>query len=583
MPIRNSYGDPHIAEAFDNLGKMFKPPTGSDLYGYAHAATAKAELARKSAAFANINAGTGTAADYAAAGIPDPSKQFGIADMYRRSQQPGAKPEDLDAGSYAVHGNANNTFEGQGRDLKSKERNKLIEERTKVVTSGMTPVAQGATRFVPPTAVPILGYDAPAAQPVAPPDPFAGAPAGIASLYAGGPAAADVSVDAPATSGIGSMFGPAPLPSAPAAPQTRGPLPLGMTQTGNIDVKPGERVVKPDGSVLEGSDKPQTLDQWKAQEAAGLRKTNVLDDPAMRALIMGTTPIESVVTPEGNRNVYRPDSIGQEPTPDDTKAVKPILTNYKLPDMGGKPGYAGTAVYDPVVGYKDSQTAEKLPPGAVTYTANLTGDKAGTGLGPTTANTTDAVKRGAEVTRTLDTLDLYEGLVKNNPGAIGLPGLIRGTAQNAVGVLKDASQAFGKSIPQVDAAAGELREGLRKVAPAIFDKSIPEAAFLQGTLAYALARTENPSGEVSRQAYERALERMKGGYLTNTDSAMASVGAMRQVLNAELAAINATRNPATARTDVGFRDPGGAPAAPSAPGAVEKWTRGPDGQPVRAQ
>lgn len=336
MPIRNSYGDPNIAKAFDNLATMFKPPTGTEMYGYAHAASAQAEMARKKQAFDNINSGNGTVADYAAAGIASPATQYGVAKMFEQSQRPGARPEDNDAGSYAVHGNANNTFEGQGRKLKSDERNKLIEERTKVVVAGMSPVDRNAIRHVPPTAVPILGYDPPAATAAPAPDPYAGIdpskPSGIASLYAAGggaPAADPVAtpVEAPATpanSGIGSMFGPSPASLASKPPVMVPPPRAGMTQEGVMEVKPGERIVKPDGSVLEGSDKPQTLDQAKANELNALRKSGVIDDKTMSAIIFGTTPIESVVTPNGVRNTLRPDAVGQEPAPDDKMKISEI-------------------------------------------------------------------------------------------------------------------------------------------------------------------------------------------------------------------------------------------------------------------
>lgn len=110
---------------------------------------------------------------------------------------------------------------------------------------------------------------------------------------------------------------------------------------------------------------------------------------------------------------------------------------------------------------------------------------------------------------------------------------------------------------------------MKGVAPQLFDPSIPEIQFLQGTLAYSLARTENPSGEVSRQAYDRALERVGGGgILANQQSALASVQALRKVLGTQLEGIRTLRAPGTGRTDTSFQTPAQAPAAP---GTVRKY------------
>lgn len=340
-------------------------------------------------------------------------------------------------------------------------------------------------------------------------------------------------------------------------------------QVGAIEMKPGEVTTTPDGRVFRGDPKPLSLDETKARELAGLRQSGQITDAAMNAIIFGNTPVDTINTPEGPRNVFRPDSVGKEPTL--TDATKAQLANYQTPDKRN-----GTARFDPARGWVDSQTGAPLPEGTVTYSATAQGKKDDV-LGTTTANTTAANNRAAEVTRTLDTLDLYEGLIRNNPGVVGLPGLIRGTAQNAVAMTADLARSFGKTVPQLEAATAEVRNGLKNVAPEYFDPAIPEAQFYQGTLAYALARTENPSGEVSRQAFERAREIVKGGALSNPEQILATIGAFRKQAQNELSAIGALRDPKTARTDTGYRAPNG-----TAP-VVEEWTRGPDGKLMRAK
>jgi hypothetical protein len=322
---------------------------------------------------------------------------------------------------------------------------------------------------------------------------------------------------------------------------------------GQISVGQGETVRTAAGETIKGTEKPLTDAELKATILGGLPKNE------QRAAALGSVPVEIVQTPDGPQNVFRPDSVGKAPVLNETNAPKPQIANYKTPT-----GAIGTAKLNPDGAWYDTQSGEKLPAGIQTYTANLTGDKTGTGLGgPTTANSTAANNRAAELTRTLDTLDLYENLVRNNPGVVGLPGLIRGTAQNAVAVTQDMAKSFGKSVPQLEAATAEIRNGLKNVAPEYFDPHIPEAEFYKGTLAYALARTENPSGEVSRQAFERAHARVAGGMLTNPDQILATTGAFRKTLQTELGAIGVLRDPKTARTDTAYRG-AGAPATPAA-------------------
>ena len=291
---------------------------------------------------------------------------------------------------------------------------------------------------------------------------------------------------------------------------------------------------------------PKPLSETEARGAL-IQNAPPLTDQQLIALTMGTTPVENIVTPEGPRTVLRIDAVGQEPYFNKGAEAKPELYSYRTPD-----GRSGTAILQTDGGLVDSQTGQALPEGTRAAKANVQGT-AEEVLAPTTANATEANRRRAELTRTLNTLDLYQGLLTNNPGAIGLPGLIRGTAQNAVEVAKDLASSFGTSTPQVQEFATDIQNGLKNVAPELFDPSIAEASFYQGTLAYALARTENPSGEVSRQAYDRALDRVQGGFLQNTASSKAAVDAFRKVLETELSAISTLDDPSKARTDTSYQ------------------------------
>jgi hypothetical protein len=90
-------------------------------------------------------------------------------------------------------------------------------------------------------------------------------------------------------------------------------------QVGAIESKPGEITTAPDGRIFRGDPKPLSLDETKAREMQGLRASGNISDGMMRAAIFGNTPLETVQTPDGPRNVFRPDAVGQAPLPDQAK------------------------------------------------------------------------------------------------------------------------------------------------------------------------------------------------------------------------------------------------------------------------
>lgn len=487
MPVRRNsyYNDPSIGEAFNNLAGMFKVPSGTDLYGYAHAAATRAKEAR-------------------------------LSDMFKVVTDPNTPRETIDRyGIGAGAFNPNQSFYSVDQSNATSRANNAadntraidvarINEGGQLDRAMIAPVAAGATRFLPPT---------------------------IAEMY--------------------------------SVPQQ---------QVGNIELKPNEITVTADNRRLEGKDIRST-DQVRAGWMQNAALNGDLTQNAINAIVMKDVPLEVIRNADGTvQNVFRPDAAGKVPVLNEEKAGKAQLANYKKPGGGGE----GTARFDQNTNaWHDTQTNERLPAGTITYGANVQGKKDDV-LSATTSNQSDATKRAAEVTRTLDTLDLYEGLIRNNPGVVGLPGLIRGTAQNAAATAADLAKAFGKSVPRLEEATKEIRSGLQNVAPEFFNPAIPEASFYQGALAYALARTENPSGEVSRQAFDRALERMRGGVLSNPDQILATIGAHRKLLQAEQGAIGTLREPKQGRTDTQFRDP-------QQPAPVERWERGPDGALRRAQ
>jgi hypothetical protein len=328
---------------------------------------------------------------------------------------------------------------------------------------------------------------------------------------------------------------------------------LPPVQAGNIAASQGERITTPDNRVIEGAAKPLTDAELKAQILSGLPVNE------QRAAVLGQTNVENVVGEGGIPEiVFRSDAVGRQPYFNKGAEAKPQNAVAVMPDGQQVPALQGQDGR-----WVHAQTGTPLPENIKIFDLpKATGTAADVGLAPTTANETAANNQEAEVTRALNLLDIYQNAVSNNPGSIGLAGLVRGTAQNATQTAIDLAQAFGKTAPQVAEAANEVRAGLQAVAPEFFDTSIPEIDFLQGTLAYSLARTENPSGEVSRQAFERVKG---GGLLANKASALAAIEANRKVLNSQLEGIRTLRAPGSGRTDTSFRQPAGSEAP------VEKW------------
>lgn len=315
-----------------------------------------------------------------------------------------------------------------------------------------------------------------------------------------------------------------------------------------------------------GAPKPLTESEFKAQQQQRLLESGQLNDQMLLDTILGAeTPVQAV-GPNGEPMFMSPGEAVRTGAPayvNKGAQAKPQNAVALMPDRKTRV----PAIQGPDGKWVHAQTGQQLPEGIEIFDLpKAEGSAADVGFAPTTANQTSANNQEAEVTRALSTLDLYENLISNNPGSIGLVGLIRGTAQNTAATLQDLAASFGKSAPELEAAANTIREDLAGVAPEFFDPSIQQAEFLQGALAYGLARTENPSGEVSRQAFERALERVRGGgLLANQQSAKAALGAYRSVLQSQLDAIRTLRAPGTGRTDTNYQPPAGGG------GPVEKW------------
>lgn len=267
------------------------------------------------------------------------------------------------------------------------------------------------------------------------------------------------------------------------------------------------------------------VDQQQAGSQAPLSDTQVqgaarqqlMDDglltPEMQLeAIMGERAPVQVAGPNGPQYATPGRATREGLTPYNAPSNAAVQTeNYTLPDGAG----GGTAVFDPTINnWRDTATREPLPQGSRTYTGQLQGGSGDTGFGATNSNLTEA-------TRLESSLDAAQALVGNvrsvlaeNPNVAGIPGRVKGVVQSLTSSAQQVAQAYAEEAPDM---AISLDEARRIVGPALqgYDPSIQRVASAVYDLAYMRAQIGNPGGEVSRQAFERALESFGQTYLSS--------------------------------------------------------------------
>lgn len=205
--------------------------------------------------------------------------------------------------------------------------------------------------------------------------------------------------------------------------------------SGAMKLNPGEQVYLPNGAVLDGPAKPLSETELRAKEYERLRAAGLLTDTQILDLTLGGN---APVTVDGaNGLVYM--SPGEATRTGAKVGVKstaaPETQNYITPD-GAK---TGTAVYDPLQGWKDTQTGLPIPEGSRTFSTANTGDASATG---TVKNTEFDTKMGliaAEMAPGIAVLaDAFNGGQSVSQGALAF--------QSAFGdnpALKNIAQSLG--------------------------------------------------------------------------------------------------------------------------------------------
>lgn len=176
----------------------------------------------------------------------------------------------------------------------------------------------------------------------------------------------------------------------------------GNPTTGLVKLSPGEQVTLPDGQVLAGAPKPLTMDEWQAQQAAGLRTKGAISDQDIIDSAFGKNKPVEAVGPAGKPIFMTPGAAtraGAEVFVKPDAATRPDILNYSLPD-----GRRGTAFAGPDGALIDSQNGTKLPAGATTFKGQAQGAPDQFGGKTTEANEKNAAfyARGAAANKVLD-------------------------------------------------------------------------------------------------------------------------------------------------------------------------------------
>jgi hypothetical protein len=624
MPTRRNpaygggFNSAGFAEAAQGLSNLFAPPSGTDAAGFANAAKTKQET------------------------------QF-LTDLYAATQRAAAAGGDMrgmDPWVFAVGRNAGNTFLGQSQTLQNALEEKRITERGamdrllitdktdryksdnerggRLDVAMTTPVAPGATRFVPPkfssqynvpqmqigtvelkpgeeTVLPDgrvlrgppipLTLDQQRARTlgnlpqdqqnaavltgegvVAVKDPATGRIIQMtrAQAAAGGFTPVDVSamqqgqnaVDAERAKGVNVQKG-GTVVFSPAEAAARG---LPQTVTGAQDLAPNRQVIVP--TYSNGQMTTQTFSGPDKPETLDAAKAAAIKDLRDKGFIDDQMLLAIVAGNVDLKPVRAPDGTVRWVT---------------APAAIGQPAAAApTERADRFGAYiVDGPDGKRTLPARFDYTKNVWVDAQTQQPLPAGVSVTDMPRPqgglnelGTGVTNNIDrqllsieqaagTVERYAALVSANPGVQGLVGRIQGTLQNAIAAGGEVGQLLGYQQQELERAVAN-----NAFSPEViqrfngFRTDIPAAEAMRQMLIAQIAAATTSDEQVSNRDIDR-VERQIGGsdLLSNQRDTLARLAQVKQDLAARRDILGRARTPGARYW------PGGAPAAPAAPGA----------------
>ena len=357
MPL---YNNPALGQAFGNLAKIFAPPSGSELAGYATAAAKRQEAQRLAELYS-----------YAAA------PNFDQSTFDRLGQATGQWTPST--GYYGVDVNAATSRSNNAADNARALEDRRLQEAAAMARLGITnqterdKFAADNARALDQTRLEQEGA--------------------LAKLFA-----------TPITVGEGQTTY---LPQ-----QTQTATGLGPTLGGAIKLNPGEQATLPGGATLSGAPKPLTEAEVQGGILAGLPQAD------QRAKVLGDIPVETIIMGGQPQIVRRNDAVGMEPYIKPDAPVKPDVKNYRTPD-----GKMGTAVPSPDGKLLDTQTGQEIPAGSVTIGVNVQAANPEQALGISAMRDAKNAVVNDDIGRALDIIatnpTLSTGIVGQVSGGIG--------------------------------------------------------------------------------------------------------------------------------------------------------------------
>jgi len=233
-----------------------------------------------------------------------------------------------------------------------------------------------------------------------------------------------------------------------------------------------------------------------------------LSPEEQRAVGIGSTPVENVVTEDGPRIAFRADAVGQEPFVN--KGAEAAMSN----GMAVINGQRVAVVQDRATGkWVEAQTGAPIPANIeVLKQTQVTGSADEAGI--TTGTKSDVQKNILAIDETVATATTLRDLITANPSSQGIVGSVRKLAQNLFQTANELGQNAGPGVKQITDA---VQQGLldQDTAAQFFDPGLEAIDLLTNYLSWQYAKTMG-GDRVSNEQLRAAKEAIGGsGILAN--------------------------------------------------------------------
>jgi len=487
MPI---YNNPAIGQAFENLAGMFAPPSGQDAAAWAAANAKNAEAQRRAELYAG------------AAG--DPDRQAVIADLYDPTQSYHAvglnnaatlRGQDVAAQTSIANNAADNARARYGIDVGSGDARYGVDVGAR--TSIANNAADNARALQDRTLQEQGSLERLFAAPIT-------VARGARTFLPGQTAAAT---------------GLSPVLDGPAAPLNESETIATVLQ--GMRPEDQQRIIEQKYAM--------SGDQVKGDILRTLAGSgNLSQDQINRAAGISDPDVEKVVGEDG-KPVFatRTDAIGKQAFVNEGAQAAPQLRNYQTSD-----GRNGNAVYDNGRGtWVDTTTKVPLPEGSTLYTGELSGGGAETGFGPQKPNLVAATNLEASLDSAQQLSGNLRGILAQNANVAGIPGRVKGIAQSLASSANQVLGAYGPELPISADTLEQIKAAAARATPPgspNYDANIVRLQSGLYDLAYMRAQINNPTGEVSRQAFDRAMESLGQSVLSSQEDLSTALDAFEK-------------------------------------------------------